>query len=158
MKNSEKKQFLSSPMGYSFLLTIMIILILVVFSVLSLSTSLRDYNYSKRIAEKTTAYYEANSQAYDIFQQIDEDIAKSNTWEDAWKAISEVAEVTVLTDDEMSATVYYEVEITTHQKLQVMLEVNAGEDGQVSYKIMKWKEVPSETWESDTNLPVMGSE
>ena len=130
MKNFQKKKFLSSPMGDSFLLTIMVILMLVVFSVLSLSTSLRDYKYSQRMAEKTTAYYAANSKAYEIIEKIDGIITKSDDWESAWKEVSEETEVTVLTRDEMSATVYYEVEVTKQQKLQVMITINL--------EVLKW--------------------
>lgn len=158
MKNFQKKKFLSSPMGYSFLLTIMVILMLVVFSVLSLSTSLRDYKYSQRMAEKTTAYYAANSKAYGIIEKIDGIITKSDDWESAWKEVSEETEVTVLTRDEMSATVYYEVEVTKQQKLQVMITINLEKDKKVSYQITEWKEVPSKEWNSDTKLPVIGSE
>lgn len=62
-----KQKYDSYPgfqMGTSLLLVILTTICLIVFSALSLSAALRDYSYSEKIAEKTTAYYEANSKAY----------------------------------------------------------------------------------------------
>lgn len=167
MRDSEKKLFFSSPIGYSFLLAVMIILTFVMFAVLSLSASLRDYDYSKRAAEKNIAYYEANSKAYDIWQQIDEIFTMSNLIEKGLADISELSGITVLTEEEIvqevgkcgiQNAVFFTVEINAHQKLEVLLGVADEESGKTCYKILKWKEVPSDSWESDTTLPVMGSE
>ncbi len=167
MRNSEKKWFFSNPIGYSFLLVVMIILTFVMFAVLSLSTALRDYDYSKRVAEKNTAYYQANSKAYNIWQQIDEILTTSDQTEDGFAELSELPETTVLTEEEISRkigegkvqnAVAFTVEINTYQNLEVLLGVNREETGKISYKILKWKEVPADSWESDTTLPVLTGE
>lgn len=167
MRNSEKKWFFSNPIGYSFLLAVMIILTFVMFAVLSLSAALRDYEYSKRVAEKNTAYYEANSRAYNIWQQIDEILTASASAEEGFAELSELPDTTVLTKEEISQkigggkvqnAVAFTVEISDYQKLEVLLGVNQEETGKISYKILKWKEVPADSWESDTTLPVLGSE
>ena len=50
-------------MGTALLLVVLTSLCLIVFAALSLSSALRDYGYSEKIAEKTKAYYEADSKA-----------------------------------------------------------------------------------------------
>lgn len=50
--------------GTALLLVVLTAICLLVFSALSLSSALRDYEYSQKIAAKTNAYYEANSAAY----------------------------------------------------------------------------------------------
>lgn len=157
MKNQEKKLPLSSPIGYSFLLTVLVILTLVVFAVLSLSASSREYEYSRRTAEKTTAFYEANTKASRILRQIAESLAGCESLEAAWKTVGELPGVTV-EKKEQAAEVSYEVEINDHQKLQILIEVTAEKDGKVSYRIREWKEAPTGSWEGDTTLPVLGSE
>ena len=56
--------------GTSFLLVIFIVLCMVIFAALSLSSALKDYEYSKKSAQRTNAYYEACNQAEEIFAQI----------------------------------------------------------------------------------------
>lgn len=165
MKDSKKKLSFSSPVGYSFMLTIMIVLTLVIFAVLSLSASLRDYEYSRRAAEKTTAYYEANSKAYELLGQMDGIFEESGSLEEGICAVLELPEVKVLTAEEMaqeqglqdfSRAVSFEVEINSNQKLSVLLGVTEDEAGKVCYKILRWKEVSADIWESDATLPVIG--
>lgn len=158
MRNKEKELSLSSSIGYSFMLTIMIILTFVIFAVLSLSTSLRDYDYSRRAAEKTTAYYEANSKAYNILKQIDKKLKAGASLEDSLKEVSKLPQVIVEREKEELAVVSYKVEITKHQELQILLEITAGESGTADYRILNWKEASSEVWEENATLPVIGTE
>lgn len=157
MKSQEKKPEFPSPAGYSFLLTIMIILTLVVFAVLSLSASLRDYEYSRRAAEKTTAYYEANSKANAILRQIDEKLVRCSSLEEAAAAVNELPDVSVTWEKE-AAVVSYEAGIDARQKLQVLLEVTENDARSLVYEIKKWKEAASDNWEGDTALPVLGNQ
>lgn len=167
MKNSGKKLFFSGPIGYSLLLVVMITLTFVVFAVLSLSASLRDYGYSRQAAEKNIAYYEANSKACDSWQKIDEIFTTSDSLEKGFANISQLPGITVLTEEEIAQetgrsgiekAVAFDVEINEHQKLEVLLGVVEKETGKTYYKILKWKEVPSDSWKSDETLPVMGSD
>ena len=50
-------------MGLSLMLVVFIILCMVVLSVLSLSTALKDYDYSAQNAKNTIEYYEACNKA-----------------------------------------------------------------------------------------------
>lgn len=157
MKNQKKKPAFPSLAGYSFLLTIMIILTLVVFAVLSLSASLRDYEYSRRGAEKTTAYYEANSKAYAILRQIDEKLMVCGSLEEAAEAVKELPEVTV-TGKKEAVAVFYKAAINGRQELQVLLEVTENDAQSLVYEIKKWKETASDNWKGDAALPVLGNQ
>ena len=61
-----KKKHASQPgfqIGTSYLLVIFVVLCLVTFAALSLSSSLRDQSYTKKLAAHQTAYASASSEA-----------------------------------------------------------------------------------------------
>ena len=65
----KRRPRIASPFGYSFLLVVVLILTFLLFAVLSLSSSLRDYKYSERAADKMSAYYEACNKANDVLAE-----------------------------------------------------------------------------------------
>lgn len=125
--------------GSSLILVILTTLSLVVLAVLSLSTALQDYKYSKLLAEQTTAYYEANNDAYQILEQID-----------TAKDLRAIPGLTIEGADPQ--TISFEVPMEEQRALEVQLRY---QDSQ--YHIIKWKETSHTTWESNTTLPVLGS-
>lgn len=56
--NKEKRKFGFVNMGTASLLVVFLTLCLVAFAMLSLSTAKNDYEFSKKLAERSTAYYE----------------------------------------------------------------------------------------------------
>ena len=66
----ERKLYPGFQMGTSLLLVILTTLCLMVFAALSLSSALRDYEYSKKIADKTILYYEADSKANEMLGEL----------------------------------------------------------------------------------------
>ena len=58
MKYKETKKFGFVNIGTASLLVAFLTLCLVAFAMLSLSTAKSDYEFSKKLAERTTAYYE----------------------------------------------------------------------------------------------------
>ena len=56
--------------GTSLLLVILTSLCLLVFAALSLSSAIRDYKYSEKIAEKTSCYYEADGKANELLAEL----------------------------------------------------------------------------------------
>lgn len=157
MKQMKKKLFLFRPAGYSFLLTMLVVLVFVMFGVLSVSASLRDYEYSQRVAKKTTAYYAADTKASVILAKMDAVFASEDTLEDVLDSISEFPEAVVSADTEGAGVISYEVKMNEHQKLQIQLAVTEDFSGKAVYKIQKWQEVSSDSCESTTHLPVIGS-
>ncbi len=69
MKDKQQSYFVN--IGSSSLLVIFLILCLVTFAILSLSSAKSDYTFSERLAEHKRAYYEASSRAEDIVAEID---------------------------------------------------------------------------------------
>lgn len=56
--------------GTSLLLVILTTLCLMVFAALSLSSAMRDYAYSEKIAEKTACFYKADSEANELLAKL----------------------------------------------------------------------------------------
>ncbi len=183
MKHKAGRHILPGPSGISFILVILVILMLVVFAVLSLATALRDYEDSMRAAEKTTAYYEANNQAYEILREVDEALTgsacteetltggssekESVSVEEALEALKEIPDLTVARGDEMDealaqagyiAEVSYAVAINSSQELSVTLGIREDENGAGVYQICGWKESAIDSWEGDDSLSVWGNE
>lgn len=69
MKDKQQSYFVN--IGSSSLLVIFLILCLVTFAILSLSSAKSDYTFSERLAEHKRAYYEASARAEDIVAEID---------------------------------------------------------------------------------------
>ena len=69
MKDKQQSYFVN--IGSSSLLVIFLILCLVTFAILSLSSAKSDYTFSERLAEHKRAYYEASARAEDIVGEID---------------------------------------------------------------------------------------
>lgn len=157
-KNTGKQTgFPGSQIGTSFLLVVFVILCLVVFAALSLSGALRDYEYSKKAAEQTTAYYAADSKAQRILGAVDLALEEGLLSEED---LTEAADtpVKITTDDEGRTMLSYEVPVSDSQALQIELELTVPGETGGRYRIIKWKEVSTTTWEEKTTLPVLGSD
>lgn len=124
-----RKKFSYPPinMGTSFLLVIFIILCMVIFAVLSLSGSLKDYEASKQNAARISAYYQACNKAEEIRSEI-------------------------ASEKHTEAAMEYSVPIDENQVLHVILEHT-----EQAWKIKSWKSESASLWESTQTLPVLGS-
>ncbi|MCF0144062.1 MAG: hypothetical protein HUJ79_02975, partial [Firmicutes bacterium] len=69
-----KKKFPITNIGTVTLLMIFIVICMVVFTVLTLSKSAADYNFTKKLATQTTAYYDACSQAEALRAQAENEL------------------------------------------------------------------------------------
>ena len=66
MKRKKRGSYPGIQIGTSYLLVIFVILCLVTFATLSLSSAKRDQSYSQQLAGRETAYCEANAKAAQI--------------------------------------------------------------------------------------------
>ena len=78
MKRKKRGSYPGIQIGTSYLLVIFVILCLVTFATLSLSSAKRDQSYSQQLAGRETAYCEANAKAAQIMAQIDDAFAKED--------------------------------------------------------------------------------
>lgn len=146
MKRKKRGSYPGIQIGTSYLLVIFVILCLVTFATLSLSSAKRDQSYSQQLASRETAYCEANAKA----AQIDAAFAK----EDPVFAIRQIEGVTAEEDGE-NLDISYVVPVTDSQNLEVEILADPVKGTQ---KVVKWKESASEKWEEKSTLPVLGSD
>lgn len=69
--NKEKKSVPFLNIGSSSLLVVFLVLCLVIFAVLTLTSAQSDYRFSERLAERRTAYYAACNQAEEQIAALD---------------------------------------------------------------------------------------
>lgn len=147
-----KKNYPVANIGSASLLVIFIILSLVTFGVLSLSGANRDYQYNRRIADRTTAYYEACNQAERKLQKIASLLDTYASDSEALTANLELLEVSRST----SHTLQYCVPIDDTQQLLVELALSSVKDDPgCTYTVTCWKAVRTEEWNGDTTLNLM---
>ena len=68
---SKKKSAPFVNIGSSSLLVIFMVLCLVTFATLSLSSAQSDYKFSQRLADRRTDYYTASNQAEEVLHSVD---------------------------------------------------------------------------------------
>lgn len=126
----KKSSYPPINIGTSFMLVIFILLCMVIFAILSLSSALRDYDYSKQKADRTKSYYEACNEAEEIYANIE----KENHTEDS---------------------IEYSVPMNENEHLQVTLKHRS--DTENNYFIHSWLQISTKEWTADPTLPVLGS-
>lgn len=150
MKRKKRASYPGIQIGTSYLLVIFVILCLVTFATLSLSSAKRDQTYSQQLAERETAYCEANAKATQIMAQIDDAFAEK----DPVFAIQQIEDVTVEKDGD-NLDISYVVPVTDSQNLEVEILADPAKGTQ---KVVKWKESASTKWKEKSTLPVLGSD
>lgn len=129
--------------GTSSLLIIFVILSLVVFAALSLSGAKSDYDFSKNLADRKTAYYSACNQAEQIAADIDQILAEGGDLADYRDADLKIE----------GNTVSYMIPISDSQAVDVVLDIEGS-----YYKVSKWQVVSTKEWEEDNSLNLMNIE
>lgn len=131
------KKFSYPPLqiGTSFMLLIFIILSMVTFAVLSLSSSMKDYEYSQKNAQRTTEYYAASNLAEEKLAEFD----------------------TAIKNNEIpNETIEFTVPINDSESLQVVL--NTQPKKSPCFSVITWKQISTQEWSGDQSLPVLGGE
>lgn len=155
--------------GTSYLLVIFIILCLVTFAALALSSALRDQSYSQALAKHQTEYAAASTQASALLAQVDEAL-ESETPEPALEALT--GTVPAITSGEpagkaISVSVQRQdaehpvfeitalIPVSDSQNLQLTVSADAASH---TRRITAWRETAVSGWEEKTTLPVLGSD
>ena len=133
---NHKKSFPIINMGTSLLLVVFIVICLIVFATLSLSSSLRDQNY-----------YLAYSHAQKQLKEIDQAIISH-------KDLSSLKNIEISLKDN-NTYISFKENIDQYQDLDVEIQLTQDQD---RYKIIKWQEVTSKEWKNESTLPLLGSE
>lgn len=142
--------------GTSFMVVIFIILSMVIFAVLSLSSALKDSDYSEKKAARTLAYYEANNQAEERLADIDTILGRTTSQNALIQKLQALEDVTVTPfTGSTELKIVYTIPIDDNEVLQVILSTQAN-DGH-NYTIQSWTQLTVTEWTSNPNLPVLGS-
>lgn len=148
---SNKKSY-GINVGTSSILVIIVILCLVCFAGLSIVSATADYRLSNKLAERTTAYYEASNLANEKFAELNNaflDIyIESTTEEEYWQKIKE----------SYSDSLTFSYAINDMQVLSVSIEpiYPKTETGNL-IKVTSFQVVTTEDIELDNSLPVLFS-
>ncbi len=137
----KKTRYPIMNMGTISILTIFIILCMVTFAALTYISTRRDASFTDRLASRTSGYYAAVSEANRQIAEIDSRLRQA--WEDGTWA-----------DTEKNYT--FSVSIDDDTELCVALTACSPEEGNGSYfRIRQFQEIPAESWEGETSLPVL---
>ena len=166
--NKKRKFFVN--IGFSSILMIFIMICLVTFSTLSLLTSNSDYRLSQKMADKTTAYYEADATARNTASMIDQYLA--SLYENSTDAVSYYNGINaelikgelpdkvysfLVTYDNDIPVISYQVMGSSVQTLYVSLEVHYPQNGEESfYKITRWQTKTSSEPVQEEHLNLFG--
>jgi hypothetical protein len=132
-------------MGVTSIIAILVILVLIVFAALSITTAKADLNLSQRTANAATAFYKADSEAEDRFAEVTEAVKNG----DAWRNELPGDYTTESVDD--GITVSYEVPVDDHKALYVRLLVT--EDGAVARAL--WQVRATTEWEANDDVQLI---
>lgn len=136
-----------SNFGFSTILLAFVMICIVTISALSLLTANSDYKLSQKVADKNTAYYKAEQQAYQVLAEVDQTLA--NAYSKASDANSYYKEVegallTVKqgTYDRTTCSYFYVIPISENQSLEIKLLIHYPKTSDESfYEIATWKSV-----------------
>lgn len=156
----DKKQPSFINIGLSSLMVVFLVLCLVTFAILSLSSAKSDYSLSEKLATHRTAYYEASDKAEQVLAQIDALLANTYTGQDTY--FSDVksafegfqAEGISVTPEEANGELLlsYEVPVDQNQTLKVQLNVQDPALSSAYYEILSWKIESVTQWEGDNKV------
>ncbi len=162
----DKKQAPFVNIGSSLLLVIFLVLCLVTFATLSLSSARSDYSFSSRAAQRRTDYYQACNVAEDALAQIDAILVKAAGSSDGsgnWTKNLDFTQIDgaefdavglEIVYDPEDATLSYQIPVNEKQALEVGLVFTPDRD-EGYYEIEKWQLVNTGTREDSQPLQLM---
>ena len=139
----KKKASFGTSMGVSSIIAILVILVLVVFSSLSITTSKADLTLSQKSSDGIKAYYDADAAAEDMVAEVTAAIAAGSDWR-AELSQNGYNILSVAGGDLIS----YTVSIDRNRNLNVELLADSG--GRLTREL--WQVVPAKEWVPDNSL------
>lgn len=139
----KKKQIFGMNIGSSSIMLIFVILCLISFAVLSIVSAHADSKLTRKVLERTTAYYEACNEAETALAGVDNTLqniyASSANEEDYFKTVGHNKS--------------YAIPISDLQTLQVTIEIlYPVHDDDTFYRITNWQVITSDAPEAGTTI------
>lgn len=160
---NRKKRFLGA--GLSTVLLVFVMLCLIVFAVLSLATARADLQMSRKMADRTQLYYEAQSRAFEKVKSIDGILVKQyneekdHFLENVWDVLQTENLAVNRSEDGKSIVCCFQETIDDIQQIKAELTIAVPrQDGDACYEITGWQVQQKNEWKADTGLPVMQRE
>ena len=161
----KKKSFPITNIGTISLMMIFIVLCMVTFAALSLSSAVSDSRSGQKMSVHTEEYYAASNQAEEILASVygifSDAYSKSQDAEEYYKMVSEALPDTLTSEkEEGQLQIRYQVDVNDSQAIQVLLAVLSPEQIQregsgAFYKILSWQEIQTTTWEGDNSIQLI---
>ena len=142
----KRKSIGSMSLGSSILLLVFVVVSLVSFAVLSLSSAITDKKLTTQISEKNSSYYQACNLAEEYLAQIDSNLQTAYESSISEEGFYEL----VSTGSDFS------IPVSDFQELYVAITYTyPQEEGDTFYTIDEWKLISTNTPEIDNSLPLM---
>lgn len=142
----KRKSIGSMSLGSSILLLVFVIVSLVSFAVLSLSSAITDKKLTTQISEKNSSYYQSCNLAEEYLAQIDSNLQTAYESSISEEGFYEL----VSTGSDFS------IPVSDFQELYVAITYTyPQEEGDTFYTIDEWKLISTNTPEIDNSLPLM---
>ena len=151
-----------SNFGFSTILLAFVMICIVTISALSLLTANADYKLSQKVAEKNTAYYEAEYKAYEAMSAIDQMLAKAyaqtssanNYYREVEHAL---ATLSYGSYERTTGCFTYEIPISENQSLHVTLRILYPKNASESFiEIRTWNSLYDLEAPDDEMLDLIG--
>lgn len=158
----KKKSLPITSIGTVSLMMIFIVLCMITFAALSLTSASSDARLGRKTAEHMTEYYTASNKAEEMLAYVDD------TFSYAYKNTKNKKEYYQLINKEFllgsvqtiwsenDFDVLFQTDINDSQALEVLIDVlypgKSASANSALYKILSWKVINTETWESDNTL------
>lgn len=162
----KKKNLPVTNIGTVSLMMMFIVLCMVTFAALSLTSASHDARLGQKLADRQTEFYHASNQAEEMLAKVDDIIAsayKTTTDETAYyrtinKDLLLCSAEAVWTDQELD--VMFQVPVNDFQTIQVLLDVPSpqqikSEQPGSFYKILSWKILYTKAWKSDDTIQLI---
>lgn len=137
-----KKRTSTSPfvnMGTALLLVIFLVLTMVTFAVLSLSSAKQDYDASVKMAEHQKQYYKACQKASEEFSILDQQFEQ------------EAHDVKITPSD----SVAFFVPVSSDQSLAVTLKITDPSTSKHYCEIVSWKLISNREWQGNQTIQLL---
>ncbi len=162
----KRKKLPITNIGTVTLLMVFIVLCMITFAALSLSSASRDAEMGQKAVRRITEYYTASNKAEELLATAD------NMFSSAYSQASDSSEYYRLIQKELLLTsitpvwtgdtldAAFQVEINDSQSLSVHLDILPLQqvretDTNAFYKILSWQVIRTDTWEGDDTLQLI---
>ena len=161
----KKKSFPVTNIGTISLMMIFIVLCMVTFAALSLSSAAGDARLGQRMSEHMQEYYAASNQAEEVLSAVDAILAEAyeaaaDTDDYFSRILAGLSDTIDIRMEGENMKASYQATVNDTQALSVEISILspeqiAEENAESFYRILSWQIVHTDAWEGDNTLHLM---